>query len=433
MADKIRTHIALLLMLMLFSLNTEAQQSTISNNLLYDATLTPNLRLGISLSPHWSMGVTGGYRPWPTSEETSRKWKHLLVSPEVRYWTDSVFHRQFFGLNLIYSHYNVADVKFPFGLYPSVRDERRQGDLAALGLFYGYSFNLARNLRLEAIIGAALGYTWFDSYKCGHCGMKLGEDQKVFAMPQAAINVVYNIPKRSRRNEYGTPAEVHYLPITHTSDSAEFFQPELELQPSEPEPQQTLAETSHIDQLLSESPLLAKASDYQLVDLSKPTSTHEGAVFIYFPVSKYNIIPDFRDNASVLSQVVEVARKVKADSICSIDRILIVGYASVDGGLWGNERLASRRALALKAYIQEQTGLPDSLFDVQSAGESWADVREYLSDAGVQSAVDLIDHIKDPVLREQRLRNHNGGKTWSDVRRHFVNHRSAGLIRIYIK
>ena len=35
-----------------------AQRFTISNNLLYDATLTPNLRLGARLSPHWSLGLT---------------------------------------------------------------------------------------------------------------------------------------------------------------------------------------------------------------------------------------------------------------------------------------------------------------------------------------------------------------------------------------
>ena len=42
-----------------------AQKATISNNLLYDAWLTPNLRMGLQLSPHWSTGLTVGYRPWP--------------------------------------------------------------------------------------------------------------------------------------------------------------------------------------------------------------------------------------------------------------------------------------------------------------------------------------------------------------------------------
>ena len=106
----------LLAMFLLMAPALKAQQVTVSNNLLYDALLTPNLRVGLRLSPHWSVGVTGGYRPWPTSDNISTKWRHLLVSPDVRYWTDSVNVHHFFGVNLFYSHYNLANLKFPFGL-----------------------------------------------------------------------------------------------------------------------------------------------------------------------------------------------------------------------------------------------------------------------------------------------------------------------------
>ena len=43
-------------------------QVLLKNNLLYDATLTPNLRVGVRLSPHWSLGLTGGYRPYSESQ-----------------------------------------------------------------------------------------------------------------------------------------------------------------------------------------------------------------------------------------------------------------------------------------------------------------------------------------------------------------------------
>ena len=50
-----------------------AQKFTLSNNLLYDATLTPNLRMGVRLSEQWSLGLTAGYHPWPTDESVSKK------------------------------------------------------------------------------------------------------------------------------------------------------------------------------------------------------------------------------------------------------------------------------------------------------------------------------------------------------------------------
>jgi hypothetical protein len=79
-----------------------------------------------------------------------------------------------------------------------VRDERRQGDLIAVGAFYGYSWPLGRRWNVEALIGVAVGYTQFDRYACGLCGTKIADESKLFLMPQAAINVVYNIPIHQR-------------------------------------------------------------------------------------------------------------------------------------------------------------------------------------------------------------------------------------------
>ena len=121
---------------LLMTTKTLAQQVTISNNLLYDATLTPNLRVGVRLSPHWSLGLTGGYRPWPTSDDVSTKWKHLLISPDLRYWTDSVNVHHFFGINPVYAHYNISGIKLPFNLYQLNKERRYQGDFGGLGVFY---------------------------------------------------------------------------------------------------------------------------------------------------------------------------------------------------------------------------------------------------------------------------------------------------------
>lgn len=194
--------ITLALFLTIIAIPAKAQQMTISNNLLYDATLTPNLRLGVSLSEHWTAGLTAGYRPWPTSDDTSRKWRHLMLSPEVRYWCDStqVQTGHYFGANFIYSHYNVAD--FNLWFYNGVKGERRQGDMVSLGAFYGYSWLLGRRWSLEVQGGVAVGYAWYDIYECGKCGTKTGDDTKVFLLPQVGVNFVYHIPLKKRDNNY---------------------------------------------------------------------------------------------------------------------------------------------------------------------------------------------------------------------------------------
>ena len=208
--------------------NGSAQQVSISNNLLYDAWLTPNMQIGVRLSDQWSAALTAAYRPWPSDDNATRKYRHLLLSPEMRYWTDSVGSRHFFGANLIYSHYNVGGITSPFGLYPTVRDERREGDMGALGVFYGYSWPLGRHWNIEAVIGVAVGYTRFDRFPCEHCGQKLSTDNKIFAMPQAAVNIVYTIPGRAAkmRPETIEPVEIQtqagtFVPVVRALPDAD--------------------------------------------------------------------------------------------------------------------------------------------------------------------------------------------------------------------
>ena len=417
-----------------------AQQVTISNNLLYDAWLTPNLRVGLRLAPHWSVGLTGGYNPWPSDESKSRKWKHLLVSPSVRYWTDSVNVHHFFGVNLIYSHYNVADLKFPFGLYKSVRDERRQGDLGALGVFYGYSWPIARHWNIEAMIGAAVGYTKYDRYECGHCGTKIGDDKKWFVMPQAALNIVFNIPGRPKKPmepikpiEPITPTE----PITpdNIRDSAPPIQ--------QPEPVKERA----VDVLRRNEPVLAHISEYRPYDRSQALRRDKRALFVYFPQAKSDIQPDYRDNKQTLDRIVDVTRQMQEDKDSKICKIQIVGLASFDGGMKFNERIAKERALALKKYIQDRLAISDDQFDIAYGGEDWADFRDQLEEeieklsgqsgksgmiSQLRKVIDIIDTEPNLPRREQQIRKLKGGHVYQYIKEHLLaDQRNSGYLRVY--
>ena len=382
--SRVAAKIAILAMLFCgMSSEVSAQQVTISNNLLYDAWLTPNLRVGVRLAPHWSAGLTAGYNPWPSDENKSRKWKHLLVSPSVRYWTDSVNVRHFFGVNLIYSHYNVADVKFPFGLYKSVRDERRQGDLGALGVFYGYSWPIARHWNIEALIGAA-------------------------------------------------------VPI-------EPVQPVVETQPVVPEPpvvkEPEPVKERAIDVLVRTEPVLAHISDYKPYDRSQVLRRDQRALFVYFPVAKSDIQTEFRDNQQTLNHIIDVTQKMLADKDSEIRKIQIVGLASFDGKNEANERLASNRAYALKKYIQDRLAVSDDQFDVACGGEDWADFRDQVAEsiangsdhaAALQKVIDIIDHEPDLARREQQIRKLNGGRTFQYIKEQLLaDQRNSGYLRIY--
>ena len=415
--------LSLAIILLLAIVNVQkvnAQRFTISNNLLYDATLTPNLRLGARLSPHWSLGLTAGYRPWPT-----------LLAPDARYWTDSVNVHHFFGFNLIYSHYNVAEVKFPFGLWKSVRDERRQGDLAAVGAYYGYSWPLGRYWNLETHIGLALGYTWFDRYQCGHCGKKIGSDKKVFVMPQAGVSIVYNIPGRPRKVEQPVVLPAVEEPVTAAMDVQPFvasLSPVPEFKGRAGELQQDNAVVNHI-------------SEYRPYDRTRILRKEKNALFVHFDFGKSKLRKDYRENNATLDRIVEITRQIMADSTSSVKKIQLVGLASFEGNTATNEQLAQNRALALQHYIQQEVSVPDSMFETVGGGEAWADFRDQLNDIvteGKDNSVDLkkvieiIDQEQDVKVRERRIKQLDKGRTWSYIKMNILkDQRNSGYINIY--
>ena len=422
----------LFLATLLFGLSTDVytQKVTISNNLLYDAWLTPNLRVGFRLSPHWSAGLTAGYRPWPTSDETTRKYRHLLLSPDIRYWTDSVDVHHFFGANLIYSHYNVGGITFPFGLYKSVRTERRQGDLGALGLYYGYSWPLGRWWNIEALIGAAVGYTKYNRYQCGHCGELLGKERKWFAMPQAALNIVFNIPGRPVKQIEVVPEEP-IIPMPAVPEPEPFKAAVHAVAPN----------TGVAGQLQKDNPILAHVSQYKPYDRTRILRRDKDALYVHFPLAKSELRADFRDNRAVLDRIVDLTQKIMADTTSSVKIIQIIGLASIEGSIAGNEKLATNRAIALQRYVQDQLQIPDSLFDAVGGGEAWAEFRDQLSEcvatesphkAELQQALNIIDSENNANVREQKLRRLNRGRTWKYIKEHILSEqRNSGYIRIY--
>ena len=179
---------------------------SIRNNLAYDATGTMNLSVEFALGRHASLGGTFGLKPWDRfffwdhDEALVKKWRHLSVVPEFRYYLSEVSRGHFFGANLLWLHYNAAGLNFPWGVYPAVRDQRLQGDLFGGGLFYGYAFPLGRHWRIEALLGVAGGWYSYDSFRCESCGTATGSRTGAALLPNVGVNVVYTFNKKEKNN-----------------------------------------------------------------------------------------------------------------------------------------------------------------------------------------------------------------------------------------
>jgi len=412
---------------------------SVRTNLLYGATLTPNLGFDYGLSDHWSAGANIGFRPWPTNDGEEKKWRHLLVAPEVRRWAtplnrlrlpaaDSLYRGRsgYWGLNLIYSHYNVGGVKFPFGLYKNVRDHRLQGDLAAVGVFYGYTWRLNRLLRLETELGVGAGYAWAKKFDCPHCGAYRGRDDKPFLVPKLALNLVIDPQKKGIEQ----PQPTILPPVVPTA------QPMLAVAP--------VAPATTADRLLADNPVLAEYKDYRPYDNTRTLRKERGALYVHFPLDSYELQHDYRDNAATLDRIVSITRQIMADSASNVRLIQIIGLASIEGTVGHNRQLAAGRAEALKAYIQQHVGTPDSLFELANGGEAWTELRDQLNDAlleasttavdtvSLRAAIGIIDTEADLQRREQLLRQLKGGTTYRYIHEQLLpQQRNSGYLRIY--
>jgi hypothetical protein len=174
------------------TLKVAAQDFVVKTNAVGWASASINGGVETHLTGRWTGGVNLSYNPWTFSE--NMKWKHIYVSPEVRYWLCSPFAGHFFGANLIYTHYNAGNISLPLGLSPELKEERHQGDLGGVGLFYGYSWILSNRWSIEAELGLGYGYARYKRYNCVKCGTYKGTEDKHMLMPtKAAISIIYNI------------------------------------------------------------------------------------------------------------------------------------------------------------------------------------------------------------------------------------------------
>lgn len=437
------------------SLQQSQRGLSLRNNLVWDAAGELNLGFEIPLNNHLSLGANLGLKSWPRyffwdteNVDNTKHWRNILVAPELRYWPGNIYDGWFIGADAIYTHFNVGNVTFPFGLYKAVRDQRMQGDFFGAGVFGGHSWWLGNHWRIEAEAGIGAGYQKSDKYECAHCGSKLGTSSGPVIIPKLGINLAYNFGARKRaRREVIEAIEIIEQPVKDT-----IVPPAPEVKPEPP----VIAVTHVPDymgvagELAPRHPVLHKSSDYTPYTPDRILRKEEGALFVFFERNKSILKRSFtengtnKDNGPVLDEIMEVTNSIIKDSTSRVSRIQIIGLASVEGPLAHNQDLSDRRATALKKYIQERLPVQDSLFESVGGGEAWSDFRDIIcdliSDGGgegmtvtqLQGILEIIDSEPDVNARERKIKRLDGGKVYKALLPHILSGlRNSGYIRIY--
>lgn len=340
---------------------------SIKNNLLYDATLTPNIGLEVKIGSRSTFQIFYGINPWKFSD--TKKWRHWSLMPEYRYWLKKekapYLLGWFTGVHALGGEFNVGGVDMPFGMMKWLKDNRYEGWFIGGGLTLGHAWRLSDRWRLEAAVGVGYIRFRYDRYQNEWCGDFIHSGTyDYFGPTKLALNIAYNFGKK----QVIKPVVVE-VPVVIEKPAP--YTPSYELAYIEPQAE-------------------------------KEKSRHlSGQAYLSFLVNKTDIRRDYRNNAVELSKVEETINVVRKDPNTTITHIDIHGYASPEGSFANNKRLAEGRAQAFKDYVQQLIDLPANIFSVASTPEDWEGLVSKIENPAILA---IAKSDAEPDAKERQLK-----------------------------
>lgn len=169
-----------------------AQKVAIKTNLLYGATTTPNLQLEFGLSKKSTLDIGAGLNWFDFND--NKKFKHLLVQPEYRYWFCESFNGHFLGVHAHGAQFNVGNIDIPVGRLDTFENRRYEGYLFGGGLSWGYQWVVSPRWNFEVNLGGGYARIDYSEYCWKECGEKLSSGKyNYWGVTRAGLSLVYFI------------------------------------------------------------------------------------------------------------------------------------------------------------------------------------------------------------------------------------------------
>lgn len=110
--QRILQRLGALMLASILCLNLNAQHAAVKTNLLYDATLTPNLGVELGLGRKSTMQVLYSLNLWKHPLNNDKMWKHWQLLGEYRWWPCSKFNGHFIGVHAMGGEFDMQKVRF---------------------------------------------------------------------------------------------------------------------------------------------------------------------------------------------------------------------------------------------------------------------------------------------------------------------------------
>ena len=130
---------------------------TVKTNVLYDLTGTINVGAELRLGRKFTVDVPVNYNGWDFGN--GKKWKHVMVQPELRYWDCTPFLCQFVGVYAVFAGYDMGNIDV-FG----IGADRYNGYMYGAGLSYGLRWPIGGRWSMEGTLGLGYVRLEYDKY-----------------------------------------------------------------------------------------------------------------------------------------------------------------------------------------------------------------------------------------------------------------------------
>ena len=164
----------------------------LKTNVLYLATGTINLGVEFPLNNHFSLDISSGWNPFVFRDNT--RFTHVMIQPTLRYWIREPFRGDFFGVSLMYSHFNMGGISLPFTMLPGFANYRFRGNVYGVSLQYGHQWRLSPNWGIETTVNVGHLFLNYDTFERGRHGKKIESNRRHFFGPtNASVSLIYFI------------------------------------------------------------------------------------------------------------------------------------------------------------------------------------------------------------------------------------------------
>lgn len=125
------------------------------------------------------------------------------------------------------------------------------------------------------------------------------------------------------------------------------------------------------------------------------------SAYVNYPVGKTQLLPDFRNNPIELAAILATIDSVRNDRDLTVKGVNIHGFASPEGSLALNTRLAQGRTESLRQWVDARYGFGELLTTAYTP-EDWAGLRKWVAASSLPNRQPILKIIDSRMADDEK-------------------------------